>query len=216
MADQSSLTPETVRAALKLPLPGRPAQLTMAVRPRPGDRAEIPESCPNVGAVLVLVYPVDGRLVIPLIVRTERVELHKGQVSLPGGAREAGDRSLVDTALREAGEEVGVPRADVEVLGPLSPLYIPVSSFCVYPYVGFTPHSFQFRADPREVARVVEAPLDHLLNPATQQLELHERDGQTFEVPFYRVSGQKVWGATAMILAEFVALLRSVVNQQPP
>jgi len=216
MADRSSVTPQVVRAALRLPLPGRPAQLTMAVRPRPGDRADIPESCPNVGAVLVLVYPVDGRLVTPLTVRTEQVELHRGQVSLPGGAREAADHDLVDTALREAGEEVGVSRADVEVLGPLSPLYIPVSSFCVYPFVGLTPHSFQFRADPNEVARVVEASLDQLLEPSMQGLERHERDGQTFEVPFYRVSGQKVWGATAMILAEFAALLGAVVNPQSP
>ena len=206
----ASVLPDTVRAALKLPLPGRAAQLTMAVRPRPGDRADIPEPCPNVGAVLVLVYPSNGRLVIPLTVRTEQVELHKGQVSLPGGAREEGDRSLVDTALREAAEEVGVPRAAVEVLGPLSPVYIPVSSFCVYPYVGFTALPFPLRSDPNEVAQVIEASVDQLLESAAQGLERRERDGQAFEIPFYRISGHKVWGATAMILAEFIALLHAV------
>lgn len=205
---------QTVRAALQLPLPGRAAQLTMAVQPRPGDRDDLPHSCPNQGAVLVLLYPRDDQLVLPLTLRTQRVELHKGQVSLPGGAREADDHSFLDTALREASEEVGVPRMEVEALGVLTPLYIPVSTFCVYPFVGHIPHPFPLRADPNEVQQVIEAPLERLLDPATRQVEVQERDGQTYQVPSYRVGGQRVWGATAMILAEFLTLLRTALEAE--
>ncbi len=203
---------QTVRAALQLPLPGRAAQQTMSVQPRPGDRADLPDSCPHEGAVLVLLYPRQGQLVLPLTLRTQSVELHKGQVSLPGGAREPCDPSFQDTALREASEEVGVPRAEVETLGMLTPLYIPVSSFCVYPFVGHIPRPFPLHADPNEVQQVIETPLERLLDPETRQVELHARDGRTYQVPSYHVAGQRVWGATAMILAEFLTLLRTALE----
>jgi 8-oxo-dGTP pyrophosphatase MutT (NUDIX family) len=214
MLRQAPVTIETVRAAMQLPLPGRAAQQTMAVRPRPGDRPDLPNPCPREGAVLVLLYEQEGNLVLPLTYRTETVELHKGQISLPGGAREPQDESFADTAVRETSEELGIPREAIELLGTLTPLYIPVSRFCVYPYVGYATQPFDLHFDPNEVLRVIEVPVELLLDPSTRQIETHFRDNQRFEVPVYAIASYKVWGATAMILAEFLALVRMAQGQE--
>jgi len=201
---------QRVRAALQQPLPGRAAQMGMAVRPRPGDRPELPNPCPREGAVLVLLYERQNHLVLPLTRRTQTVESHRGQVSLPGGAREPQDGDFAQTALRETCEELGIPEATVEVLGALSPLYIPPSRFCVYPIVGYAEPAPVLSPDRDEVAEVIEADLGLLLDPSTQRVEAHWRDNQRFEVPVYQVGEHKVWGATAMILSEFLAVLRGV------
>lgn len=208
-----TITVRTIRAALQLPLPGRAAQQTMAVRPRPGDRSDLPQPCPHEGAVLLLVYRRQGDLVLPLTRRTDKLEMHKGQISLPGGAREPQDGNFVQTALRETREELGIPARAIEVLGSLTPLFIPVSSFCVYPYVGYARRAFSLRPDANEVAEAIEMSVERLLDPATRQVEIHLRDNQRFEVPTYRVGDHRVWGATAMILAEFLALLRTAVEK---
>nr|MBC7245128.1 CoA pyrophosphatase [Chloroflexota bacterium] len=207
MARLQPIAIEAVRAAMQLPLPGRAAQQTMAVRPRPGDQPDLPNPCPREGAVLALLYEKEGSLVLPLTCRTQTVELHKGQISLPGGAREPQDETFADTALRETCEELGIPEQAIEVLGALTPLYIPSSRFCVYPYVGYAKQAFSLRPDLNEVTEVIEVPLDLLLEPSTRRVETHFRDNQRFEVPIYQVASYKVWGATAMILAEFLTLL---------
>ena len=215
MVGQPTVTLQTVRAALQLPLPGRGAQQLMAVRPRPGDRPDLPKPCPKAGAVLVLLYERDNRLVLPLTRRTQTVETHKGQISLPGGAREPQDQDFAQTALRETCEELGIPEEAVEVLGSLTPLYIPPSRFCVYPYVGCASRPHPLRPDPHEVAEIIEVSLEQLLDPTTRQVETHLRDNQRFQVPVYRVANQKVWGATAMILAEFLAVLAAGQQSAP-
>lgn len=179
----------------------------MAVRPRPGDRPDLPDPCPHEAAVLVLLYEREGQLVIPVTLRTQTVETHKGQLSLPGGAREPQDSDFAQTALRETCEELGIPENVLEIWGALTPLFIPPSRFCVHPYVGYASGVLALRPDPNEVAEVIEVPLQHLLDPATRQVETHVRGNQRFQVPFYRVASQKIWGATAMILGEFLALL---------
>lgn len=209
MMGHSPTTVQTVRDALQFPLPGRAAHLSMAVRPRPGDRPDLPDPCPHEAAVLVLLCEREGQLVIPVTRRTETVETHKGQLSLPGGAREPQDGDFAHTALRETCEELGIPENLLEIWGALTPLYIPPSRFCVHPYVGYASGVYALRPDPGEVAEVIEVPLQHLLDPATRQIETHLRGSQSFQVPVYRVAGHKIWGATAMILAEFLALLSS-------
>jgi 8-oxo-dGTP pyrophosphatase MutT (NUDIX family) len=208
-----AITMRTIRTALQLPLPGRAAQQTMAVRPRPGDRPDLPSPCPHEGAVLLLVYRRHGDLVLPVTRRTDRLEMHKGQISLPGGAYEPQDAGLPQTALRETCEELGIPERAIELLGPLTPLFIPVSSFCVYPYAGYARRAPALRPDANEVAEAIEVPLEHLLAPETRRVETHFRDNQRFEVPAYVVGLQRIWGATAMILAEFLALLRAVLAE---
>lgn len=216
MSDTSELTLEIIRASLRLPRPGRAAQVSMSPRPRLGDRPDLPTNCPHQGAVLLLVYPLQlrGAWAIPLTQRTDKVELHKGQISFPGGAREPGDVDFAATALRETQEELGIAPGSIELLGTLTPLYIPSSSYCVYPFVGWTPRAFALHVASQEVAEVIEARLDVLLDPSTRHVEKRVLNGQTFEIPSYQVGSATVWGATAMILAEFLALLRRALCEK--
>lgn len=208
---QPGITIDVVRQAMSGPLPGRAAQLTMATRPRPGDRPDIPDPCPREGAVLILLYPAEGHLHFPLTVRTNTLHAHQGQISLPGGAKEPEDDGFQETALREACEEVGASTEDIEVLGALSRLYIPHSGFCVHPFVGYAQEKPNWRPDPAEVAELFSAPVSQLIDPSTVHEETIVRDGQSFLVPHYLFGSHKVWGATAMILAEFVTLIRAAL-----
>jgi 8-oxo-dGTP pyrophosphatase MutT (NUDIX family) len=186
----------------------------MAVRPRPGDRADLPNPCPKEAAVLLLLYKREGALVLPFTRRTESLEMHSGQISLPGGTREAQDHGFAQTALRETCEELGIPADQVEVLASLSPLYIPPSKFCVYPHVGYARQPPLLQPDPREVAEVIEVPLERLLDPETRQVEIHYRDGQRFEVPAFPIGSHRIWGATGMIVAEFLAMLQASLKTE--
>lgn len=122
---------------------------------------------------------------------------------------EAGDTDAAATALREAEEEVGIPREAVELLGALTPLYIPVSNFLVDPFVGFFPERPQFSLQTSEVARVLELPLAGFLAPDARQVgERQLVNGMTLkEIPYWGIAGEEIWGATAMMTAELVELL---------
>ncbi|MGB9775336.1 MAG: NUDIX hydrolase [Anaerolineae bacterium] len=197
-----------VRAAMRRPLPGPAAQITMAPRPRPFRPPD--GSTPRQAGVLLLLYPIGGRLHLVLTVRPANLEHHAGQVSLPGGGWEEGDASLAETALRETSEELGIPTGEIEVLGPLTPLYIPVSHNLVHPFVALAPGRPAFQPDPLEVAELLEVPLATFRNPAIRGEDRMERDGLEVVIPYYAVGGHKIWGATAIILAEFLALLDSL------
>jgi len=201
------LTIAHLRQALQRPLPGLPVQMQMATRPRPGtERILDPNlNCRRAG-VLVLLYPSAGGLCLVLTRRTESVNNHRGQISLPGGSMEPGETAAA-TALREAQEELGIDPASLELLGALSPLYIPPSDFCIYPVVAYVVERPSFKPNPEEVAEVIEASLAHLLAPETHCEEMWELRGQPVRVPFYAVGPHKVWGATAMVLSELATLL---------
>ena len=196
-----------IEKGLWAPLPGIPAQLSMVPEPRPGHKAyfEVEDTCRKAG-VLILLYPKDGRLRILLTLRTERVNHHRGQISLPGGEQHPGE-SIEATALRETSEELGLDLGAVRVLGRLTPLYIPPSNYCIYPIVAHVASPLEFRPQPDEVAEVIEPPVDHLADPVNVLRETWQYGGQDHEVPFYGFEGHKIWGATAMVLAEFLALL---------
>jgi 8-oxo-dGTP pyrophosphatase MutT (NUDIX family) len=157
--------------------------------------------------VLLLLYPLRGVLHIPLTVRTPELNHHSGQISLPGGGHEPQDHSFRETALRETQEELGIDPTTVEVLGPLTSLYIPPSNNVVHPFVAYTPLRPDFDPDPCEVARMLEVPLPLFLDPGTRREEEWERDGAPYHVPYYAIDAYQVWGATAIILAEFLALI---------
>ncbi len=206
------LTVSDIQQALARPLPGMAGQKKMAPTSPAGavDRWPIPNNCRQAG-VLLLLYPaqVDGRTepFLTLIRRPQYPGVHSGQIALPGGSRE-GDEALQSTALRETFEEIGVPPENITIIGQLSTLYTPPSNFCIYPFVAFCPRRPTFRPDPREVAEIIEAPLRLFFDPTFQQEEIwqFEKYGQR-RVPFFSVYGHKVWGATAMIMSEFVTLL---------
>lgn len=196
--------------ALLRPLPGLDAQLRMAPTPRVGwDPFTVPEGTRD-GAALILIYPHNDTIHLPLTVRGSGLRNHTGQVSLPGGRVDAGE-SIEACAIREAEEEIGVARGSVQVLGRLTPLHIPVSRFLLHPVVGFVPARPVFNRAEWEVARIIEPTLAQLRDPLTVKRESRTRTtgGQAVEidVPFYDIDSEKVWGATAMVLAEFCAIL---------
>lgn len=196
-----------IKRKLNGPLPGLRAQLRMAPEPRPGTRPcrEMESSSLRAG-VLVLFYPKDGRLHLLLTRRTERVVTHRGQISFPGGTQHPGE-TIEETALREAAEELGLVPAKIVLLGRLTPLYIPLSNFCIYPVVACLPERPEIRPQPEEVAEVLEIPVDHLLDAATLRRETWIQNDEPYHVPFYAFGQHKIWGATAIVLAELLELI---------
>lgn len=196
---------DEVVSALERPRPGLPAQLRLSPRPRAPGIAH--EEEPRPGGVLLLLYPHRRHLHLVLTRRADTLSNHKGQISLPGGQRDPGETPEV-TALREVHEELGIAPDRVDVLGRLTPLYIPPSNYCIYPVVGYVAERPSFRPNPAEVADVIEVPVPALLNPDTVREEEWTLRDESVRVPYFAVAGHKVWGATAMVLAEFVELLR--------
>jgi 8-oxo-dGTP pyrophosphatase MutT (NUDIX family) len=203
-------------AAFARGVPGVDAQLRMAPHPWVGwDPYRYPEGLRD-GAALVLVYPhvaPGGQAPEPhvlLTVRGSKLRSHTGQVSFPGGGVDR-DESYETTALREASEEVGVIPGAVRVLGRLTPLHIPVSGYLLHPVVGIMDARPDYRIAEWEVARLLEVPIARFGEPAIVRHEMRRRDhlGQSFQLnwPYFAIDGEKVWGATAMALAEFLAMV---------
>ncbi len=187
----------------------RPAplgKLAEALRHRPPARFAGPEAGYARAAVLVLIvrHPDGPRLVYTR--RTDQVLHHKGEVSFPGGACEAGDSDPVWTALRETWEEIGVNPADVEVLGELDEI-ITRSNFIVTPVVGVVDGPYPFRPNPTEVAEIIEVPLEELFRPENVVLEPRQVRGEWILAPTYYYRGHRIFGATAMITRQLLELL---------
>ncbi len=212
------LTLNDVKQSLELPaFNSLAAQLKMAPTFRPNARPMQQPGQVRLGGVLILLYCLDDELHLVLTRRRDDLQAHAGQISFPGGRHEAPE-TLLMTALRETYEEIGVPETAVTPLGTLSHLYIPPSDFEVHPFVGWYTEGKRpnFVPDHNEVAEILEVPLRHLLNPATRQEEPWELRGQSVIVPFFAVNGHKVWGATAMMLSEFIERLRLVMSAGAP
>ncbi len=182
------------------------AQSKMLPRPR-GTRLPEVSGETRQGGVLVLLYLKDGRTHLVLTRRRDDLNVHAGQISFPGGRREDGE-TLQETALREAREEIGIEQANLEILGHLECLYIPPTDYEVYPTVAWHDSAPIFKRQVDEVAEIMEVPLAHLLDPANRLEELWELRGYEVQVPFFLVGRHKVWGATAMMLSEFLERVR--------
>jgi 8-oxo-dGTP pyrophosphatase MutT (NUDIX family) len=157
-------------------------------------------------AALLLLFERDERPHIVLTLRASDLPHHADQVSLPGGRLEPGETPEA-AALREAWEETGINPGEVRTLGRLTPVHIPVSGFTLEVVVGVATATPEFRIAPEEVAAVVPAPLDELMNPACLRRSTWTRDGRELDVPFFDIAGHHVWGATAMALCEFLSLV---------
>jgi len=207
----SEISLELIKRALALhPFDSLGAQLRMTPSHRAIQRPESTGGRPRLSAVILLVYRRAEEWHVLLTRRRDDLNSHAGQISFPGGSREA-DESLPDTALRETQEEVGLTAEGIQLLGELATVYIPPSDFEVHPFVACHVGPARFLPDPAEVAELLETPLRLLLDPDTRQVELWELRDMHVEVPFYRIGSHKVWGATAMILGEFLERLRAAI-----
>jgi 8-oxo-dGTP pyrophosphatase MutT (NUDIX family) len=165
------------------------------------------------GVLLLLTGCGAGELGVVLTRRTDRLTGHSGQMSFPGGRRDPTDTSFEHTALRETAEELGIDTSGIAILGMLTPIYIPPSNFDVHPYVGHVPELPPLAPNPDEVAAVYTAPLRELLSPSSRTTARIETSAGPRDVPAYLLSGQIVWGATAIMLHEFEARLRQSMGR---
>ena len=193
-----------LRAALDDPTPRTDVHAAFAPRPRRGWRAGAVPAPARTAAALVLLYPVDARAHLVLTRRADTLGRHAGQISLPGGAVDD-DETIEEAALREAREEIGVTAA--RVVGALTALHVAVSNFTLHPVVAVADRRPRFAAAAGEVAHVIEAPLDHLCDAASRRRGWAWRGAEPIAVPYFEVRGERVWGATAMVLGELIHLL---------
>ena len=191
---------------LNEPLPGADVQKRFA--PRPPHKGWSPDLVPDTArraAALILLYPGTAGPSLPLTVRRHDLPQHAGQISLPGGAIDEGE-APVDAALRELHEEIGVARESVRIIGALSSFFVIVSNFVVYPFIGISDVRPDFHPEAREVAEVLEAPVQELLDRARTGWDRRPRENIIVDLPYMKTGPHMVWGATAMILGEFGAL----------
>jgi 8-oxo-dGTP pyrophosphatase MutT (NUDIX family) len=197
----------TLRVKLADTLPGVEAQMRFAPVPsRDGWKAGyFPENA-RAAAALLLLYPGADGPAVPLTVRARDLARHAGQISLPGGACDIGE-ALAETALREAVEEIGIDRGAVRILGELTPVHVLVSGFTLHPVVAVTDRRPDFIAAAGEVEEVLEVSLDHLRDASRIRSGTRVREGVAVEYPYFDLLGHQVWGATAMVLGEFICLI---------
>ncbi len=198
-----------LKQQLKLPLPGMEVQFEMAhVNREKVKHEELNPSEYKNSSVLLLLIERDGQFYIPLTERHTYAGVHSGQVSFPGGKFDALDVTLEKTALRECYEEIGLLN-NIEIIGELSPVYIPVSKFMVNPFVAVLNHKeIVYEVNEAEVKNIFELSLKDLMLPELiKRTTVEPMPGMKLKTPYYDVQGKIVWGATAMILNEFKHLL---------
>ena len=163
--------------------------------------------------VLLLLYPKDGEYCVLLNRRTDQVEHHKGEISFPGGSKDANDATLLDTALRETYEEMGIRPEDVEVLGQVDDTPT-TTNFLITTTVGTIPYPYDFNPSELEVAEVLEVPLTALMDDETRRDEVRIVDDELDHVPSYVYKGHLIFGATARVLSRFLELLETAPSRE--
>lgn len=188
-------------------------------RMMPAERIEIMKNLdienakPKVAAIMMLVYPKNGKSHLVLIIRNSYKGVHSAQIAFPGGKFEVEDVNFENTAFRETYEEIGVLPEKIELIKQFTNLYIPPSNFMVYPFLGICREEIVFQPDEREVAALIELPLSVFLNDSIiVEAELTTFYSQNVIVPAFKIEDQIVWGATAMILYELRMVLKTVFN----
>lgn len=196
---------------LKEPLPGSSAHLLTKVQSE--IEFNFPDSTENAkkASVLILLFPDSNNIHFFLTQRTDSVEHHKGQISLPGGTCEENE-PIDKTALRETEEEIGVDQNEVKIIGGLTPFFTPTSGFIVHPFVGWCKRRPKTINQVDEVHDLFSASLSQLLNDQILESENWNLRGYQAKVPFYNFDGYKVWGVTAAILSEFKLVLKDAIN----
>lgn len=194
-------------------LPGTSAHMEM-FPPTRVDEMNLPVNLDNAikSAVLIAFYPKKESSHLVFIRRQEYNGVHSGQISFPGGRWEKEDKTLYQTALREAEEEIGLNPSNTRFIGKLTDLYIPPSNFIVSPFVVLYKKETEFSPDLQEVAQIIEIPFDFFLSQNNlESAKILVSSGQKIDVPCYNFNGVVIWGATAMILHELITQWKSTV-----
>ena len=203
---------EQLAGRLQQPLPGREAHEPLRAIPM-GDLTPIfdHKAGPKPGSVMLLLYPDEGKIKFPLTKRPDYVGTHGGQVSFPGGKAEPNE-TIEQTAMREAEEEIGVRRANIEMIGRLSEFFVIPSNFMVTPVVAWQATKPIFIPDPVEVVKVLECSIEDLMKEdAVQVKEILAARKYRLSAPHFMLENEIVWGATAMMLNEFRTVLRKIL-----
>lgn len=200
---------KTLQQRITLGLPGTAAQWQMAHAVRGRNPLPKPTDA-RTACVLLALYPKNDAWHFVLIQRVSNnpQDRHGGQISFPGGGLEQSDQSLEQCALREANEEVGIIAEDVSLIGKMTDLFIPVSNFMVHPFIGYLEYPPQFVPQVSEVQQILEIPVSQLMDRNNRKKTTIKLPNNITlkNVPFFDLNGHVVWGATAMMLSEFVAL----------
>ena len=212
---------EYLDSRLKDELPGNDGQLTMAPVPQGGDLERDflrpPDQPVRKSSVMVLLLPPDNSdhdkdsLELLLTLRSDKIEPHGGQISFPGGKAESGE-SEEENALRETEEETGITPSKIHLLGRLTNLYVFRSNNDVQPVVGYCTERPSFTPDPIEVAEIFTVPLSHLADPQRKRHEQWQLHNQPYTIPYWRIHRVPLWGATAMMLGEFMQIYEEFAN----
>jgi 8-oxo-dGTP pyrophosphatase MutT (NUDIX family) len=190
-------------------LPGTDIQWQMASSDRfVKNFPRLPGKNARIAAVLILLYPQNGSIHTVFMQRPDYNGVHGGQISFPGGKKEPEDENVIQTALRETYEETGVDPSNVNIIGTLTPLFIPVSNMIVTPVIGWTNEKPEFNHQSEEVLFLIEADLKKFLDPSIVKLKPFEIRGELVEVKYFDYKGNTIWGATAMILHELLIIIR--------
>jgi len=205
-------SPEYIAGLLRSGLPGRKSHLKMIP---PGRRlfvSDLDENQIRYSSVLLLLFPHEGKLYTCLTKRATAMKNHPGQISLPGGKIEEGEKPEV-TALREAQEEVGINPSSVLLLGRLSELYVQVSQFKIFPYVAWTDKKPDFVLNVAEAEKLILFPIQDFLEGQKLKYCPVQTTSGLLQVPCFHFADEIIWGATAMILSEFIDLLTQAKHQ---
>ncbi len=171
-------------------------------------RVRVTDSTRTQAAVLAPVFLKEGQYHLLFIKRTDKVRVHKGQISFPGGVYEKSDGSLLNTALRESAEEIGLAAEGVQILGELDDEVSVSTNFVITPFLGLIPYPYQFNIDGHEVYQILEIPISALREKDAQHEEVLPDNRITYS---YRYQKEIIWGATARILKKLLDVLGEVL-----
>jgi len=206
------LSIEELKQKFQQPLPGVTSHLKMSPEHRIKEFSDLTETLLSArkSAVLILLFPENGKLKTVFIKRSEYNGVHSGQISFPGGKYEQSDISFKETALRETNEEIGVSKDKIEIIGQLSDFYIPPSNFMVKVFVGYATHKPIFTKDTKEVQSIVDVFVEEFYdNNIIAEKEFYSTSRQIkVKAPAYIINGLEIWGATAMMVSELLDVLK--------
>lgn len=191
-------------------LPGKKSHDIMKVRFKDLKKNSRPLIGSSIAAVLICLFPDQSGWNFFLTKRSRHVANHKGQISLPGGMVEK-EESPENASLRESYEEIGIKSKSIKIIGELTPIYVPISNFKVYPFIGWINKKPNIILQKEEVSKIFSIPIKDLLNEQNLKSEIRYFNKRKAFVPYFHLKSQKIWGATSLIISEFKFILKEIL-----